>query len=66
MIESTTKDAKKRTMTFVKNRGSSLEDLKNADMGVCQITGQNSWEDFSWGGVSIQSPKRRQQVSLYV
>lgn len=42
MIESTTKDAKKRTMTFVKNRGSSLEDLKNADMGVCQITGQNS------------------------
>jgi len=59
MIESATKDAKKRAMTIVNNGGSSLGDLKNADMGVFQITGQNSSEDYSWGGSFNTSSKKK-------
>ena len=50
---------KKRAMTIVKNGGSSLGDLKNADMGVFQITGQNSSEDYSWGGSFNTSSKKK-------
>jgi hypothetical protein len=37
----------------------TLEGLKNATMGIFQITGQNSSEDYSWGGAFNTSSKRK-------
>ncbi len=59
MIESATKDAKKRAQTIAENGDGSLGDLKNADMGVFQITGQNSSEEYSWGGSFNTSSKNK-------
>ena len=43
-------DAKERAETIAKNSGSSLGNLKKANMGIFQITGKNSNEDYSYGG----------------
>ncbi len=59
MIESATKDAKTRAETIAKNAGGNLGRLKTADMGVFQITGQNSTEEYSWGGSFNTSSKKK-------
>ena len=59
MIESATKDAKTRAETIAKNAGGNLGRLKTADMGVFQITGQNSTEEYSWGGSFNTSWKKK-------
>jgi hypothetical protein len=43
-------DAKARAQTIAKNAGSGLGKLKKATMGIFQITGKNSNEDYSYGG----------------
>lgn len=43
-------DAKARAETIAKNSGGSLGRLKKATMGVFQITGKNSNENYSYGG----------------
>jgi hypothetical protein len=50
MIASSTRDARLRAETIAKNAGCSLGKLRNAAMGVFQITGQNSSEEYSGGG----------------
>lgn len=50
MIAEATKDARVRAKSIAENAGASLGNLKKSDMGVFQITGQNSSEDFSYGG----------------
>lgn len=50
MIAEATKDARTRAESIAKNAGADLGNLKKSDMGVFQITGQNSSEDFSYGG----------------
>lgn len=57
MIESATKDAKERASKIAENAGSTLGELKNASMGVIQITAKNSAEDYSWGGSFNTSSK---------
>ncbi len=52
-------DAKLRGETIAKNAGSSLGKIKKATMGVFQITGQNSNEDYSYGGVFNTSSKNK-------
>ena len=52
-------DAKLRAETIAKNSGSSLGGIKKATMGVFQITGQNSNEDYSSGGVFNTSSKNK-------
>ena len=52
-------DAKDRAETIAKNSGSSLGKIKKATMGVFQITGQNSNEDYSYGGVFNTSSKNK-------
>ncbi len=52
-------DAKLRASTIAKNSGSSLGNLKKASMGVFQITGQNSDEEYSYGGVFNTSSKAK-------
>lgn len=44
-------DARARAETIAKNSGSKLGSLRKANMGVFQITGKNSNEDYSYGGV---------------
>jgi hypothetical protein len=50
-------DAKLRAETISKNSGSGLGRILKASMGVFQITGQNSNEDYSYGGVFNTSSK---------
>lgn len=50
MVAAATEDARIRAEQIAKNSGASLGDLRYAQMGVFQITAQNSSEDFSWGG----------------
>ncbi len=52
-------DAKQRAETIAKNSGSSLGAIKKANMGVFQITGQNSDEDYSYGGAFNTSSKNK-------
>lgn len=52
-------DAKQRAETIAKNAGSSLGKIKKATMGVFQITGQNSNEDYSYGGAFNTSAKNK-------
>ena len=50
MIQKATEDARIRAETIASNSGGELGNLQSANMGVFQITGQNSTEDYSWGG----------------
>ncbi|MGV3630211.1 MAG: SIMPL domain-containing protein [Bacteroidota bacterium] len=59
MIKNATKDAKLRAEKIAENSGSDLGSLKKADMGVIQITAQNSAEDYSWGGSFNTSSKMK-------
>lgn len=44
-------DARARAETIAKNAGSKIGSLRKASMGVFQITGKNSNENYSYGGV---------------
>jgi len=44
-------NAKARAENIAKESGISLGDLKKADLGIFQITGQNDNEEYSYGGV---------------
>lgn len=44
-------DARKRAEVIAKNSGGTLGSIRKANMGVFQITAQNSNEDYSYGGV---------------
>jgi len=50
LIARASADAKERAKTIAKNSGSSLGKLRKASMGIFQITGKNSNEDYSYGG----------------
>lgn len=50
MISRATEDARLRAETIAENSGSKLGRLISANMGIFQITGQNSTEEYSWGG----------------
>lgn len=59
MISKATEDARLRAEKIAENSGGKLGKLKDAKMGVFQITGQNSGEDFSWGGSFNTSDKNK-------
>ena len=63
MISKATEDAKMRAEKIAENSGSSLGDLNNAGMGVFQITGQNSGEDYSWSG-SFNTQDKNKTASI--
>lgn len=52
-------DGKKRAEIIAKNAGSSLGKLKTASLGVFQITGKNSNEDYSYGGTFNTSSRNK-------
>lgn len=59
MIEAATKDASNRAEKIAINAGGKLGGLKNAEMGVFQISAENSSEDYSWGGNFNTSSKKK-------
>ena len=59
MISKATADAKTRAEKIAENAGGNLGDLITAKMGIFQITGQNSNENYSWGGTFNTSAKEK-------
>ena len=59
MISRATADAKQRAEMIAENSGGKLSGLISAKMGIFQITGQNSNEDYSWGGTYNTSSKKK-------
>ncbi len=59
MISKATEDARVRAEKIAENSGAQLGDLKSARMGVFQITGQNSTENYSWGGTFNTADKEK-------
>jgi hypothetical protein len=59
LLANASADAKLRATTIAKNSGGGLGSLKKATMGVFQITGQNSNEDYSYGGAFNTSSKNK-------
>lgn len=59
MISAATEDARLRAQKIAENAGAELGELKDARMGIFQIIGQNSNEDYSWGGTFNTSSKMK-------
>ena len=52
-------DGKARADIIAKNAGSSLGKLRKGTLGVFQITGKNSDEDYSYGGTFNTSNRNK-------
>ena len=59
LLAKASEDAKNRAETIAKNSGKGLGKLKKASMGVFQIVGKNSNEDYSYGGAFNTSSKSK-------
>jgi len=59
LLSRASKDGTERAEKIAENADGSLGDLLRADMGIFQITGQNSDEEYSWGGTFNTSSKRK-------
>ncbi len=59
MISKATKDARLRAEKISEFSGGQIGELESAKMGIFQITGQNSEEDYSWGGTFNTSSKEK-------
>lgn len=59
MVSRATENALLRAKSISENSGAKLGDLSVAQMGIFQITGQNSNEDYSWGGAYNTSSKEK-------
>lgn len=57
LVSEATKDARERAEKIAEESGSKIGKLISAQMGIIQITGQNSNEDYSWGGTYNTSSK---------
>ena len=59
MVAKATEDGRVRAERIAENSNSKLGDLITANMGIFQITGQNSGEDYSWGGTFNTAAKNK-------
>ncbi|WP_422091285.1 SIMPL domain-containing protein [Tenacibaculum ovolyticum] len=59
MISKATEDARLRAENISKFSGGKLGELESAKMGIFQITGQNSKENYSWGGTFNTSSREK-------
>lgn len=65
MISKATADAKMRAESIAQNSGGKLGALISAKMGIFQITGQNSNEDYSWGGTyNTESKEKTASITM--
>lgn len=65
LLKGATQDALKRAESIAENAKSHIKNLKEAEMGVFQITGQNTNEDYSWGG-SFNTKSKHKTASITV
>jgi hypothetical protein len=63
MLAAATKDGRIRAEKIAENSEAKIDQLSNADMGIFQITGQNSTEDYSWGGAFNTTSKIKRLLS---
>ena len=59
LLAKAAEDAKKRAEIIAKNTGGNLAGVNKSNMGIFQITGQNSNEDYSYGGTFNTSSKNK-------
>ena len=59
MVSRATENARLRAKSISENSGATLGKLSTAQMGIFQITGQNSNEDYSWGGAYNTASKEK-------
>ena len=59
MVSEATSDARLRAEKIAQSSGGDLGNLQSAEMGIFQIVGQNSDEDYSWGGAFNTSSRRK-------
>ncbi|MBI4944795.1 MAG: SIMPL domain-containing protein [Bacteroidetes bacterium] len=59
MLANATKDGYTRASKIAENADSKIGNLRNASMGIFQITAQNSSENYSWGGTFNTASKRK-------
>lgn len=59
LLGKASEDAKNRAKNIAQNAGSKLGKLRKATMGVFQITGKNSNEDYSYGGAFNTASKNK-------
>ena len=59
LLSEATKDGYVRATKIAENAQGSVGNMKNASMGVIQITGQNSNEDYSWDGAFNTKAKNK-------
>lgn len=59
LLAKAAQDALKRAQTIAGNSEANLGDIRKANMGVFQITGKNSNEDYSYGGAFNTSSKEK-------
>lgn len=65
MISKATEDARTRAEQIAVNSGGKLGKLISAKMGIFQITGQNSNEDYSWGGTyNTESKEKTASITM--
>ena len=65
MIEAATRDAHDRAAKIAENGGGDLGKLMFAEMGIFQITAENSSEEYEWGG-SFNTNSRRKTASVTI
>ncbi len=59
LLSEASKDGFTRAAKIAENSDGDVGHLKTATMGVIQITGQNSTEDYSWGGAFNTKAKKK-------
>ncbi len=59
LIKEASENARKRAENMIEGSGAKLGKLVNASMGVFQITGLYSNEDYSWGGTYNTTSKNK-------
>ena len=65
LLAKAAEDARKRAETIATNSGSEIDKVRKATMGVFQITGQNSNEDYSYGG-AFNTESREKTASITI
>ncbi|PZP51703.1 MAG: SIMPL domain-containing protein [Pseudopedobacter saltans] len=59
LLSKASADAKSRANSIAENAGAKIGDLRSASMGIFQITGKNSNEDYSYGGTFNTSSRKK-------
>lgn len=59
MLAEASQDGLLRAKTIAENGNGKLGQLMNSSMGIFQIVGQNSTEDYSWGGAFNTTSKNK-------